>query len=108
MRAARYGRERCVEFLLVHRDIDINCKDNVSDVVDLHITVLSALFFLPLSLYLNISLIIVVSISMYQSLSISIYQLVYIHIHFPISIIYVFIIVTIVISTLIFRMDGQL
>jgi len=82
--ASRYGKEKSVELLLAHRDVDINCSDNVSDSVDLRITVLSALFFLPLSLYLNISLLIVVSISMYQSLSISIYQLVYICIYLPV------------------------
>jgi len=84
MLAAINGKERSIELLLAHRDIDINCSDNVSDSVDLHITVLSALFFLPLSLlfeYIPNNCCICFHA---QFVSISIYQLVYIYIYLPV------------------------
>jgi len=96
MMAARNGRERSVELLLAHRGVDINCSDNVSDSVDLRVTVLSALSFCPylsisnyccIYIHVPICIYIYLSASIYLRISpsVSLFSLLYI------SIIYVFI-----------------
>jgi len=59
MWAVRLRKERCVELLLAHRDVDINCSDNVSDLFVYHF--ISVLLYL--SVYINLQSVSISSLS---------------------------------------------